>query len=77
MVWYGKPGDWPVDVDGDVEDDLDLDYSSLFCPGCGSNDVEIIEKLAAKKSWWGSGRGRCNHCGCEFGIALELEEEGP
>ncbi len=79
MVWIGdRPGQRPGnDVDVDEDNSLDLDYGSLFCPNpsCGCNSIEILQMPKSGRSWFGGGRGRCRFCGCEFTIALELEEE--
>ena len=39
------------------------------CSICGCQDVRILQEPAPrtnKKTWWGSGLARCNHCGAHF-----------
>ena len=80
MTWFvDRPGQRPGidDVDVDEDDSLEISYADLFCPNpsCGCNDIEILKYPKSGKSWWGSGRGKCRFCECEFGISLEIEEE--
>jgi len=36
------------------------------CPSCGCQDVRILQQPTAGKSWWGSGKAKCRHCGRVF-----------
>ncbi len=55
-------------------DDLQLDYSELWCPKCGCNDVLVID-LPQPARWYKiAGKARCNDCGVTFALQLDVDD---
>lgn len=71
---YDNPADYYAERE---EDRLALDLSSLYCPHCGCNAVQILR--APNPSGWMSrtGLGKCAACRREFGINVEKEVAEP
>jgi hypothetical protein len=57
---------------GDPPDPDDFDFSELRCPQCGCNDI-VVDRLPedGRRSWWGSGRAVCQHCGRGFSVVAD------
>ncbi len=69
-------------VDPNEDDSGEFDLSSLECPRCSCNAVDVLAypqgttpRLNGGRwsgSWFGArGRARCTFCGAEFSIAID------
>jgi uncharacterized Zn finger protein len=45
------------------------------CPACGCQQARVLrEPRTDARSWWGSGRARCGHCGRVFAFREVAED---
>ena len=54
-----------------------LDFTGLFCPRCGCNDVEI-RRYPRPATWFkASGQAICNECKLEFSLRATEPDGSP